>query len=83
MIVVYDQKNNKKLTLAVWDLDLTVGSKYLDYYYDGYSSPEYGKLNILNIVTRLENNILTKRYWNAITVFVKHYSLMKTLSIVI
>lgn len=53
---VYDQQNDKILTLAVWDLDLTVGSKYLDYYYDGFSSPEFGKLNVLNIITRLRNN---------------------------
>ena len=53
---VYDQQKNKKITPAVWDLDLTVGSKYLDYYFDGFSSPEFGELNVLNIITRLKIN---------------------------
>ena len=72
---VYDQQNDKKLTLAVWDLDLTVGSKYLDYYYDGFSSPEFGKLNVLNIITRLEKNNVDN--FNE-KVLERYYSLRKT-----
>ena len=53
---VYDQQNDKKITPAVWDLDLTVGSKYLDFYNNGLSSPTFGKLSVLNIINRLKNN---------------------------
>lgn len=73
---VYDQQNDKKITPAVWDLDLTVGSKYLDYYYDGFSSPEFGKLNVLNIITRLEKNNVDN--FNE-KVLERYYSLRKTL----
>ena len=72
---VYDQQNDKKITPAVWDLDLTVGSKYLDYYYDGFSSPEFGKLNVLNIITRLEKNNVDN--FNE-KVLERYYSLRKT-----
>jgi hypothetical protein len=72
---VYDQQNDKKITPAVWDLDLTVGSKYLDYYFDGFSSPEIGKLNVLNIITRLEKNNVDN--FNE-KVLERYYSLRKT-----
>ena len=72
---VYDQQNDKKITPAIWDLDLTVGSKYLDYYYDGFSSPEFGKLNVLNIITRLEKNNVDN--FNE-KVLERYYSLRKT-----
>ena len=72
---VYDQQNDKKITPAIWDLDLTVGSKYLDYYSDGFSSPEFGKLNVLNIITRLEKNNVDN--FNE-KVLERYYSLRKT-----
>lgn len=46
---VYDKTNNKKLTLAVWDLDLTVGSVLNK----EWISPEY-EINInMNLIERL------------------------------
>ena len=37
----YDKNEDKKLTLAVWDLDATVGQKWTDKFIPGSSSPEY------------------------------------------
>ena len=37
----YDKNEDKKLTLAVWDLDATVGQKWTDKFISGSSSPEY------------------------------------------
>lgn len=51
---VYDKTINKKLTLAVWDLDLTVGNSYLDHYLNGFSSPEFDCGNVLHIIKRLK-----------------------------
>lgn len=51
---VYDKQTNKKITPAVWDLDLTVGSSTLEQYYSEFSSPTYPILDGFNLVTRLK-----------------------------
>lgn len=53
---VYDKTKDKKLTPAVWDLDLTVGSKMLEKYLYGTTgahSPEYQLLTQINLTKRL------------------------------
>ena len=47
---VYDKAKDKKLTLAVWDLDATVGAKWLG----DWSSPEYDMNLNLNLIVRLK-----------------------------
>lgn len=51
---VYDKQVDKKITPAVWDLDLSVGSHYLEHYAEGFSSPEFGATDVLNIITRMK-----------------------------
>lgn len=53
---VYDKQKDKKITPAVWDLDLTVGSPTLEQYNIHFSSPEFPLLNPFNLVTRLISN---------------------------
>lgn len=53
---VYDKTKDKKLTPAVWDLDLTTGSKMLNYYLPGTSglySPEYEMSVNIKLFSRL------------------------------
>ena len=55
---VYDKAQDKKLTPAVWDLDLTTGSKMLDYYLPGTAgiySPEYEMPINIKLFSRLKN----------------------------
>lgn len=52
---VYDKQKVKKITLAVWDLDLTVGSSTLEQYNKEFLSPEYPILDPFYLVTRLKN----------------------------
>ncbi len=66
---VYDKITDKKITFAVWDLDLTVGSHYLDYYRNGLSAPDIHVGNALNVIERLKdldvenfNQKVTERY---------------------
>ncbi len=47
---VYDKTINKKLTLAVWDLDDTVGAKWLG----DWTSPEYNMNINFNLIVRLK-----------------------------
>lgn len=51
---VYDKQKNKKLTLAVWDLDLTVGSPTLGHYNTEFTSPTFPILDPFYLVTRLK-----------------------------
>jgi len=55
---VYDQTADKRLTPAVWDLDLTAGSKFLDQYLQnatGPWAPDY-QLNVnMKLYSRLKN----------------------------
>ena len=47
---VYDKTHDKRLTLAVWDLDGTVGAKWIT----GWTSPTY-EMNVnLNLIERLK-----------------------------
>lgn len=54
---VYDKKKDKKLTLAVWDLDCTAGQRWVEHYLPGASSPGYNlgiNLNLLERLIRLD-----------------------------
>ena len=50
---VYDKQKDKKITPAVWDLDLTVGCSTLLQYSEEFISPEYPLLDPFYLVTRL------------------------------
>lgn len=50
---VYDKEKSRMLTPAVWDLDMTFGSHYLESYKAGYSSPQYGPIDPTMLYTRL------------------------------
>ena len=52
---VYDQTKDKKITPAVWDLDITVGSRFAEQYDKDFSSPRYDGGDVLNLITRLKN----------------------------
>lgn len=47
---VYDKSTDKKLTLAVWDLDATVGTKWLG----DWAVPDYDMNLNLNLIVRLK-----------------------------
>lgn len=51
---VYDKQKDKKITPAVWDLDLTVGCSTLEQYSEEFLSPEYPLLDPFYLVTRLK-----------------------------
>lgn len=51
---VYDKLIDKKITPAVWDLDLTVGCSTLGQYNEEFLSPEYPLLDPFYLVTRLK-----------------------------
>ena len=51
---VYDKENDIKITPAVWDLDMTVGSVALEKYNKEYSSPEYDMGDSFNLIKRLK-----------------------------
>lgn len=66
---VYDKQKNNKITPAIWDLDLTIGSHALEQYHSAFSSPYYNIGDGLNIITRLKslnvdnfNQKVTQRY---------------------
>lgn len=66
---VYDKTKNKKLTLAVWDLDASVGQKWLEKFVPGSSDAKYEKSASMNIYKRLIelnvdnfNNKVLERY---------------------
>lgn len=51
---VYDKQQDKKITPAVWDLDLTIGSHTLEQYHTEFTSPEYPLLDPFRLITRLK-----------------------------
>lgn len=51
---VYDKETDKKLTLAVWDLDGTVGQKWIEKWIPNATSPELEVENNLNLYVRLK-----------------------------
>lgn len=66
---VYDKQKDKKITPAVWDLDLTIGCSTLKQYSEEFISPEYPILDPFNLVTRLKqtdynnyNQKISERY---------------------
>ena len=52
---VYDQTKDKMITLAVWDLDISMGAKSALQYDKDFISPEYDPGDVLYLITRLKN----------------------------
>lgn len=52
---VYDQTKNKKITPAVWDLDISMGARSAEQYNKEFSSPEFNSGDVLYLITRLKN----------------------------
>jgi hypothetical protein len=68
---VYDQTLDKKLTLAVWDLDSSVGQQWVEQFILGSSQPDYPMQMDLNLYVRLVklnaddfNGKVVSRYYN-------------------
>lgn len=66
---VYDQTNNKMITPAVWDLDISIGARSAEQYNKDFSSSEYDLGDVLYLITRLKkldvdnfNNKVRSRY---------------------
>jgi len=66
---VYDKEKDKKLTLAVWDLDCTAGQKWVEKHVKNASHPETEMKDINYLYTRLKeldvdnfNEKINKRY---------------------
>lgn len=60
----YDKNEDKKLTLAVWDLDATVGQKWTDKFIAGSSCPEYDiniNMKLYVRLTELDVNDFNKK----------------------
>ena len=69
---IYDSKESPKITFAVWDLDLTVGSSYLKVFDERYTSPNHIIKGYFNLIKRLIatnagnfNSQVRERYWSA------------------
>ena len=69
---IYDSKESPKITFAVWDLDLTVGSSYLKVYDQKYTLPNHIIRGYFNLIKRLIatnagnfNSQVRERYWSA------------------
>ena len=69
---IYDSKESQKITFAVWDLDLTVGSSYLKVYDQKYTLPNHIIRGYFNLIKRLIatnagdfNLQVRERYWSA------------------
>ena len=67
-----DSKESPKITFAVWDLDLTVGSSYLKVYDQKYTLPNHIIRGYFNLIKRLIatnagdfNLQVRERYWSA------------------
>ena len=66
---VYDKQEDKKITPAVWDLDMTMGARSLEQFNKSFSSPDFAIGDALNVITRLKelnvdnfNEKVTQRY---------------------
>ena len=66
---VYDEQTDKKITPAVWDLDMTIGASSLGHIYEGFTTTDYLDLDGMNLITRLKaldvdnfNQKVTQRY---------------------
>ena len=85
---VYDKQEDKKITPAVWDLDLTVGCSTLEQYSKEFTSPEYPLLDPFRLITRLKQlnhnhfnqkileryKELRKTYFNSTNLFSRYES---------
>lgn len=58
----YDQQTDKKITPAIWDLDMTVGASSLKHIKEDFISPQIPILDCLNLITRLKS--LNVDYFN-------------------
>lgn len=81
---VYDKTEDKKLTLAVWDLDATVGQRWTDKWMPNSSSPEYPFSDNINLYYRLKqlnadsfNDKVLARYHQLRTTYLSTDSLIK------
>lgn len=50
---IYDVTKSKKITPAVWDLDGTVGQRWLEQYAEIFSSPYYDMTSTIKLIDRL------------------------------
>lgn len=50
---IYDVTKSKKITTAVWDLDGTVGQRWLEQYAEIFSSPCYDMTSTIKLIDRL------------------------------
>lgn len=60
---VYDKQTDKKVTLAVWDLDCTVGQRWATKYDENYAKPELilgDGINLFARLMRLEDSQFVK-----------------------
>ena len=85
---VYDKQEDKKITPAVWDLDLTIGCSTLEQYSKEFTSPEYPLLDPFRLITRLKQlnhnhfnqkvleryKELRKTYFNSTNLFSRYES---------
>lgn len=53
---VYDKTENKKITLAVWDLDGSFGQRWIDQYIPNSSSPDFDFDICMKLYYRLKEN---------------------------
>ena len=72
---VYDQTKNKKITPAVWDLDISMGARSAEQYDKLFSSPKYNLGDVLNLISRLKQ--LNVDHFNEKT-FVRYAELRNT-----
>lgn len=70
----YNKNDNKKLTLAVWDLDATAGQKWTEKFIVGSSSPEYDINVNMNLYVRLRE--LNANHFNE-KIFERYFQLRK------
>ena len=81
---VYDKTQDKKLTIAVWDLDCSVGQRWIDQILPNSSAPDYPFADYLNIYYRLSqlnadafNEKVLERYQQLRTTCLSTDSLIK------
>lgn len=81
---VYDKTQDKKLTIAVWDLDCSVGQRWIDQILPNSSAPDYPFADYLNIYYRLShlnadsfNDKVLERYQQLRTTCLSTDSLIK------
>jgi len=81
---VYDKTVDKKITIAVWDLDGTTGQRWIDKWVPNSSSPEYPFTDNMNLYYRLRqlnpdsfNERVIERYYQLRSTYLSTDSLIK------